>query len=177
MKKILLAVLMIPISLFCCAQYYDDSPQLVISSDAALLLNKPVSTTNYPGVGATAKITIPTGNFSDIVLIGSLMSFRGKEVVKGNKTVKAQARNLLPLLIGYRRYLNPLYNYNTWYIEPRVGLTLDGTKNRAITVGAALGYLINNKIDLSIRYQSFGGSEYAHLSFLGLNIGYGFSLH
>ncbi|GGH56460.1 hypothetical protein GCM10011379_00070 [Filimonas zeae] len=156
-----------------CAQYYDDSPSLVLGLDAAFPLTAGMSDKNKPGIGGTAKYTLPIGERSDFVLAGSLMSFMGKK--QPNKSANFKARNILALMAGYRYYLSPLYNYNTLYIEPKLGLTADGTKHLAGTYGVALGYLINNKIDLSARYQGFGGNTNS-LSFIAIGIGYGFSL-
>lgn len=158
------------------SQYYDDSPQLVFSLDAAFPVNADAKLTNGLGLGGTTKLTIPLGEYSDLVLAGSIMSFTGKTFTKYGKTYKGARRNILPVMVGYRYYLSPLYNSNTWYVEPRVGVTIDGTKNQALTFGAALGYLINNKVDLSARYQSFSG-QFNGLSFFSVGIGYSFSLN
>lgn len=159
------------------AQYYDDSPQLVFSLDGATPLNQPAKTYNGVGVGGSAKIAFPIGEFSDFVIAGSLMTFSGKNYVDAYKlNRKAAKRNIAVAMVGYRYYLSPLFYYNTWYIEPRIGLTADGTKHQAVTFGGALGYLINNKVDLTLRYQAFGGQYNNSMSFISFGVGYGFSL-
>ena len=157
------------------AQYYDDAPQLVLGVEGSKILNSPASNAYLPGVSGTAKLTLPVGDFSDIVFAGSIMAFPGKEYTAVNgKKVSPKARMMAAAMFGYRYYLTPLVEYNTWYVEPRIGLMLDGTKNQQATIAAVVGYLINNKIDLYAKYQAFGGND--KLSFLSLGIGYGFSL-
>lgn len=176
MRRIFGIIVFIMVSKTLSAQYYDDAPQLSFGIDAAFPLNKEAKVYQGMGLGGTAKLALPLGEYTDVVFSGTLMSFAGEKYVKNSRNYKAPRRNIAVGMIGYRYYLSPLYNYNTFYIEPRVGLTLDGTKHQAFTFGAALGYLINNKIDLSAKYQSFGGGLRT-LSFVSLGVAYGFSLN
>lgn len=154
-------------------QYYDDGPVLSFNGDIAFATSKPLSSTHYPGVGGTLKLALPVSDYGDVVFSGSIMSFYGKKQQQVNgKQVNYKSRNIATAMVGYRQYISPLALYNTWYIEPRAGVTLDGTKYRPLTYGVGLGYLVNNKIDISARYQ--GNSRF---SFFGLSLGYGITLN
>ncbi len=69
-----------------------------------------------------------------------------------------------------------------FYIEPQLGYTSfgstqngDGGSEGAFTYAGNIGYLINNAVDISARYES-SRKEGSNLSHIGLRIAYSFNL-
>lgn len=119
------------------------------------------------GVGTAGQVTITTG----------YSSFKGA----GNDPDFKSTESAIPLLIGYR------HNFNGFFVEPQIGYGVYNYKENsfefgyytetdgAFTWAAGAGYVFNNGIEVSARYQS-GGKEGWNVSMFGLRLGYNFSL-
>jgi hypothetical protein len=85
------------------------------------------------------------------------------------------------MLLGYR------HNFNGFFVEPQIGYAIYPYKENsqdngfstetgsAFTWAAGFGYVFNNKMEVSARYQT-GGSEGVNVGMFGLRLGYNFSL-
>lgn len=155
------------------AQYYDASPSLVLNVEGA----QPVSNwklINSGGIGGSLKLRIPSGQVSDVILSATLMQFMGKTFNKrksnGNLTATA--------LAGYRYYLNPLADYSSFYIQADAGLGAVGKDFIVPAIGGSLGYLINDRIDLSVRGLTALSSDIKkQIRFISIGVGYGLNFH
>jgi len=120
------------------------------------------------GVGTTGQVTLTTG-YSKFKNAGDWDDFAATE-------------SAVPLLIGYR------HNFNGFFVEPQIGYGIYNYKENswedgyyedtggAFTWAAGVGYVFNNKIEVSGRYQA-GGRNGWNVSMFGLRLGYNFSLN
>ena len=120
------------------------------------------------GVGTTGQVTLTTG----------YSSFKGA----GDDEDFKSTESAIPLLIGYR------HNFNRFFVEPQLGYGIYTYKENsfengyytetdgAFTWAAGVGYVFNNKIEVSGRYQG-GGKEGWNVQMFGLRLGYNFSLN
>ena len=149
-------------------------------------------------IGAGGDLLLPTGFAADYFKTGIGFSVKGlfgvgtagqititSGYVGFKTTIPAEiattSGRLIPLLLGYR------HNFNGFFVEPQVGYAVlgltasDGVDYYTDSEGgfswaAGIGYLFNNKVEVSARYQasSKGGETDA---FFGLRLGYNFSLN
>lgn len=165
-----------------------------------------VSVTGYAQKGTTkigvgADVGIPVGDFGDAVKTGfggyakglfgigeagqitfttGYSSFKAK----GSSDEGSGSLNIIPLLAGYR------HNFSGFYAEPQIGYNIYGMKVKAdglkvstsdggLGWAVGFGYVVSD-FDLGLRYQggkpSGGGSESSDWSFVGIHVGYNFSL-
>jgi hypothetical protein len=118
------------------------------------------------GVGQSGAVTFTTG-------------YTGlKEIADFDET--STKAGIVPLLVGYR------HNFNGFFVEPQLGYGLYPYKHsswegfytetgNAFTWALGAGYMFNNKIEVSARYQS-GTSTGTTIGIFGLRLGYNFSL-
>ena len=129
------------------------------------------------GVGAYVKAMLGVGEAGAVTFTTGYSAF--KEIADYGDDVATTA-TIVPILLGYR------HNFNGFFVEPQIGYALypyklnseDGfyTDNEgAFTVAAGLGYVFNNKIEVSARYQTAKRAGY-NVGVLGLRLGYNFSL-
>ncbi len=120
------------------------------------------------GVGQAGAVTFTTG-YSSFKEAGDFEDF-------------TSTQGVAPLLIGYR------HSFNGFFVEPQIGYGIYTYKETsaengyytesggAFTWAAGVGYVFNNKIEVSARYQ-IGSSEGESASMFGLRVGYNFSLN
>ena len=117
------------------------------------------------GVGKSGQITLTSG-FSAFKESGEWDDF-------------TTTQTIVPLLIGYRA------NFNQFFVEPQMGYAMFGNKYvsndgfstesiGAFTWAAGAGYVFNNKIEVSARYQS-SSREGSSGNLFGLRLGYNFT--
>jgi hypothetical protein len=150
---------------------------------------------NY--VGGGADLSLPLGVFADDFNKGVGFYVKGllgvgqsgavtfttgytalKEIADFDET--STKAGIVPLLVGYR------HNFNGFFVEPQLGYGLYPYKHsswegfytetgNAFTWALGAGYMFNNKIEVSARYQS-GTSTGTTIGIFGLRLGYNFSL-
>lgn len=178
---VLLFVLLLTSARFAHAQYYDASPSMVLGVEAGVPVGV-LSNTQTLGAGLTGKIRLPAGLMSDVIFSGNIMGFFGKSNTNTNTNTGTKSTNpgiakIFSGFVGYRYYLTPLWNYNSFYIQGDVGLSAITSKIINPVIAPSLGYLINDKIDLALRYQSIlSGPERRRYSFISFGLAYGFNL-
>lgn len=173
----LLFVLLLTSARYANAQYYDASPSLMLGLEAGVPLGV-LSNTQTLGGGLTGKIRLPSGLMSDVIFSGNIMGFFGKSTSNTNgKNQHSGIAKIFSGFVGYRYYLTPLWNYNSFYIQGDVGLSAITSKIINPVIAPSLGYLINDKVDLALRYQSIlSGPEHRRYSFISFGLAYGFNL-
>jgi len=120
------------------------------------------------GIGTAGQITFTTG-FSSFKMEGSSDDFK-------------MTMRVIPLLAGYRHY------FNGFFAEPQLGYGIYGARIKtdieglegsdsegAFTWALGAGYIFNDQIEVSARYQS-GSRDGSSISLFGLRVGYNFSL-
>jgi hypothetical protein len=122
------------------------------------------------GVGTAGQVTLTTG----------YSSFKAK----GSNDILKMTINVLPVLAGYRHYFSGLF------AEPQIGygnytakikgededLEIDGKDSEgSFTWAIGGGYVFNEKLEVSVRYQSANRND-SNLGLFGLRVGYNFSL-
>ena len=151
---------------------------------------------NY--VGGGADLSLPLGDFANDFKRGMGFYIKGmlgvgqsgavsfttgysgfKEIADFDETTTTAG--IVPLLVGYR------HNFNGFFVEPQLGYALypykhnsweDGfytNTGHAFTWALGAGYMFNNKIEVSARYQT-GTSTGTTIGIFGLRLGYNFSL-
>ena len=151
---------------------------------------------NY--IGGGADLSMPLGVFADDFNKGAGLYIKGllgvgqsgavtfttgytglKEIADFDETTTKVG--IVPLLVGYR------HNFNGFFVEPQLGYGLYPYKHNswedgfytedggAFTWALGAGYMFNNKIEVSARYQS-GTSTGTTIAIFGLRLGYNFSL-
>src|SRR5699024_5401748 len=127
------------------------------------------------GIGGTVKGMYGIGTAGQVELTLGYISFGMKE----SSSTASASTGIIPIMVGYRHHFNGLY------VEPQLGLSMLKTKvdvmghtasSSTSAFGWALGagYLFND-FDVSLRYQSASKNGNS-LGFLGLRLGYNFSL-
>jgi hypothetical protein len=128
------------------------------------------------GVGVYVKGMFGVGKSGQVTFTSGYSSF--KET--GEWDDYTTTESVVPLLIGYRA------NLNSFFVEPQLGYAVFGQKYSsddgfstesmgAFTWAAGVGYVFNNKIEVSARYQS-ASKEGSSATYFGFRLGYNFSL-
>lgn len=159
------------------AQYYDSSPSIVLGVGGAIPLGDLGTRQGIGGV-LNGQLRLPAGLMSDVILTGSVAAFKGKTYTQPvtNKKVTSGLGAMISGFVGYRYYLNPLSDYNSFYLQGDAGLTARSLKSINLAIVPSLGYLMNDKLDLSLKYQKIFISS-SDFSFISLGIAYGFNFN
>lgn len=153
------------------AQYYDSAPQLVLGFGPAIPTGILGDQQKFGGYGA-AQLRLAAGERSDILITAQVSAFRGKTYMVNRKAINSGLLAMGTGLIGYRYFLNPLSDYNSFYIQGDAGLAVRTLKFIKPTVVPSFGYLMNDRLDLNIKYQAILSSP--SMSYVTLGIAYGF---
>ncbi len=159
--KLTLIALAVLLSAKSFAQSANANPSLSIGLEVGIPASKGFSDYSSVGIGGSAKLAIPVVTNGAVTLSAGYISFSGKTF----SGVKFPAFNTIPFKAGFR-YRFP----SNLYIEPQLGITSakfkGGSSETSFTYAINLGYIINNMIDLSARYEALtkGGTT----SFIGL---------
>jgi hypothetical protein len=124
------------------------------------------------GIGGSAKALFGIGNAGQITFTTGYMSFGGKDLPEGYKATLS----VIPFMAGYRQ------NFSGFYIEPQAGVSMIGAKEKydgesetysttKFTWAAGAGYVINNTVDVGVRYQS-AESEEGNFGIVGIKVAY-----
>jgi hypothetical protein len=130
------------------------------------------------GVGGTAKLAVPIGGGTNLTLTSGLISFSGDETTVGGITFKNKALNFIPIKAGVRHQFVP----GGFYLEPQLGYTSintpdsQGSASGGFTYAANAGFMINNSLDISARYEGISGKNDTNLPFIGARLAYNFKL-
>jgi hypothetical protein len=129
------------------------------------------------GVGGYVKAMFGVGNSDAVTFTTGYTGFKGA----GDFEDVTATQGVVPILLGYR------HNFNGFFVEPQIGYGLypykeTSTENgfysesgNAFTWAAGVGYVFNNKVEVSARYQN-GSADGVSLGMFGLRLGYNFSL-
>jgi hypothetical protein len=174
MKKIYAAMLATVI--FCAGAFAQKGNNFIgIGGDLSLPTGQ-FATYYRAGMGGYIKGLFGVGKSGQVTLTTGYSSFKGV----ANDDVTRTA-GILPLLIGYRA------NFNRFFVEPQIGYALypykmnsfdDGYETltgNAFNWAAGIGYVFNNRVEVSARYQN-GSNGGTTVGFFGLRIGYNISL-
>lgn len=173
--RLLSVLLLITISKIGHAQYYDASPSLVLGAELGNAMGD-LSKSWSVGGGVAGKFRLPAGLLSDVIISGNIMGFAGK-TPQNPKDKKQSLAKIFSGFVGYRYYLTPLWNPNSFYIQGDVGMSAITSKIINPVIAPSIGYLINDKIDLALRYQSIlSGPINRKYSFISFGFSYGFDL-
>lgn len=131
------------------------------------------------GIGGSAKVAIPIFENGAVTLSAGYISFSGKSETIGGVTFKNPALSMIPLKAGLRYTLG---NTSGFYIEPQLGYSIAKVKGASesasgFTYAANVGMLINNMIDLALRYEGASlNKSVGTVSHIGLRAAYSFNL-
>ncbi len=172
MKRLVLIVALGAFGFSASAQNTDDKKAstgttLSIGVEAAYPFGKLGDVSSF-GLGGSAKVAIPAGPGA-VTLSGGYVNFFGKEI--GNTGVKFANTYLIPLKAGYRFNLGE----SGFNFEPQAGYSVGKGSSGGFTYAGNLGYMINNQIDISARYEGISKSG-TTMSFVGLRLAYNFGL-
>lgn len=145
-----------------------ETPSIGVGVDVAFPMGDLADVSKF-GIGGTVKIAFPAGPGAVTVTTGYI-NFSGKDVTVGNLTMTTSSTYLIPFKAGYRLNLGQGFN-----IEPQLGYSAGKNSSGGFTYAAGLGYIINDQVDLSARYEGVSKSG-STLSFIGLRVAYNFSL-
>jgi outer membrane autotransporter protein len=176
-KLVLILAIGAFVSLSASAQQKDENkkaeePSISIGVDAALPMGD-FADVSKTGFGGTAKFAYPAGPGAITVTAGYI-SFSGKSqtvnVGGTTMTISGSSSYLIPMKAGYRFNLGQGFG-----IEPQVGYSVGKNSSGGFTYAGQIGYLINNQIDISARYEGLSKSG-TSWSFIGFRVAYNFSL-
>lgn len=148
---------------------------LSVGVEAGLPVGKDLKDGYNFGIGGSVKAGINVFDGGDVTISAGYVSFMAKTI----GGVKGKALGTVPLKAGLRFRIS-----EGFYGEPQLGYTIakvsgeDGNAN-GFTYAANLGYLINNQIDVAVRYEAWSKSENGvsiNPSFVGLRLAYQFPL-
>lgn len=129
------------------------------------------------GMGGYVKGMFGVGTAGQVTLTTGYTGFKGA----GDFEDLTATQGVVPILLGYR------HNFNGFFVEPQIGYGLYPYKEtsqefgfysesgNAFTWAAGVGYVFNNKVEVSARYQ-VGSADGVSLGMFGLRLGYNFSL-
>jgi len=123
------------------------------------------------GIGATAKLGYAVIQDGRITFQTGYINFLGKSIGNSEFEIKTESLGLIPLKLGFQ-YQFPSGRV---YLEPQLGYSIftgDGSTS-AFTYAFNIGYYIQPKLDLSLRYEG-ATKEGGTLSHMGLRIAYHF---
>lgn len=126
------------------------------------------------GIGGSANVAFPVGGGTALTLSGGYISYSGDEF--GN--TKLPAKNFIPIKAGVRYQFVP----GGFYLEPQLGYTsinspgLGSSSSGGFTYAAKAGYMVNNKIDISARYEAVSLKNDVLYPQIGFRAAYNFSL-
>ena len=127
------------------------------------------------GIGGSAKLVLPlSSNWDGTISVGYIGFSRSKF----DTAINENTFTTIPFKAGIRYRAN-----SGLYVEPQVGYTQIKDKNTEgsgqFTYALNVGYLINNMIDLSVRYEGFSGKfnggSTESVKLLGLRLAYNFN--
>lgn len=166
MKKIFIAIAAIALSTAAKAQTtYSAGLEVGLPSGDA-------STVSGTAFGGSVKGVFALGGSKNSAITGNVgfLSFGGKDITVFGITVKSPSVTAIPVKVGYRYSAE-----GGFYAEPQVGMTFfsGGGSGSGFTYAANLGYIINEKFDLSARYESakIEGGSWNHI---GIRLAYVF---
>jgi hypothetical protein len=152
------------------AQPANANPSVSIGVDVGIPASKDFRDVSKVGIGGSAKLAVPVVNNGAVTLSAGFLSFSGKSYGVG----KYPTLNLIPFKAGFR-YRFP----SNLYIEPQLGITIEKAKGysgstSSFTYAGNIGYIVNNVIDLSARYEAMtkGGTS----SYIGLRAAFNIPL-
>ena len=138
---------------------------LSIGAEVGLPMSSGFKQSFSVGFGGSAKAAFGIFDGGAVTLSAGYMTFGGKN---GN-TVKF---NVIPVKAGLR------YNLASGvYAEPQLGMSFTsfgGFSSSAFTYALGIGTIINNQIDIGVRYEAM--SKTGTTSFLGARVAYNFGL-
>jgi hypothetical protein len=177
MKKIKITIVAIA-ALLSVESFAQGRPSLSIGAELGVPSGD-LDETRKIGIGGTAKLAVPIGGGTALTLTSGLISFSGDEFrnVLG-QTIKLKALNFIPIKAGVRHQFVP----GGFYLEPQLGYTSintpdsQGSASGGFTYAANAGYMFNNKVDLSARYEGISAKNDVTLPFIGFRLAYNFSL-
>lgn len=161
--KLTLIALAVLLSAKSFAQSANANPSLSIGLEVGFPTSSSFSNYYNTGIGGSSKLAIPVINNGAVTLSAGYISFPGKTFA----SVKYPSYNLIPFKAGFR-YKFP----SNFYIEPQLGITsakVKGASNSEspFTYAGNLGYIINNIVDLSARYEVMNAKG-GNTSYIGL---------
>jgi hypothetical protein len=177
MKKVFLAICIASISVTGYAQ--SGTTKIGVGADLAIPVGD-FGDLAKTGFGGYAKGLFGIGEAGQITFTTGYSSFKAK----GSNSEESATLNIIPLLAGYRQ------NFSGFYAEPQIGYNIFGLKYKGGGQSASdseggfawavgFGYVVKN-VDLGVRYQggkpSGGGDGSSDWSFVGIHVGYNFSL-
>src|SRR5262245_11190285 len=121
------------------------------------------------GVGGYVKAMLGVGESGAVTFTTGYSSFKAG----GDDPDLTVTQGIAPLLFCYR------HNFNGLFVEPQIGYAIFNYKENSqewgyytesgggFTWAAGVGYVFNNKVEVSARYQA-GGNEGQTLSMFGL---------
>lgn len=124
------------------------------------------------GIGGSADFDFNVGAGTALTLSAGYISFSGDEIANN---VKLPAVNFIPIKAGVRYFVVP----SLIYLEPQLGYTSISTPNSSSATGgftyAAKAGVRFSGFDVSARYEGVSRNN-ENLNFIGLRLGYNFSL-
>lgn len=144
------------------AQSANTTPSLSIGLEVGFPVSDNFSSLYNAGVGGSAKLAIPVVTNGSVTLSAGYISFSGNKF----SGMRFPSLTLLPFKAGFR-YRTP----GNLYFEPQLGITsikLKGANSSetSFTIAGNVGYIINNIVDLSARYEVM--TKGSTRSFIGL---------
>ena len=123
------------------------------------------------GIGGSAKAAFGIFEGGAVTVSAGYMTFSGKTITIGGQSFKAGSLNVIPVKVGLRYMLG-----GGIYGEPQLGMSFIGNGGgSAFTYAAGLGTIINNQIDIGVRYEAFSKNS-STSSFIGARVAYNFGL-
>ena len=128
--------------------------------------------TSSIGIGGSVKAAIPVFDGGAFTLSAGYMTFSGKTVDILGQSFKFGSLGMIPIKAGLRFVIS-----EGFYGEPQLGYTLySGSGNSgAFTYAANLGFMVNNSVDISARYEAASKNS-STISFIGARIAYSFGM-
>lgn len=178
MKRVYLAIL--GTVLFAASGFAQKGNNAIsVGAEAALPVGTLSDATSF-GIGGSVKGLYGIGSAGQITLTSGYSTFSAKKELKELLGASKITQGVIPILAGYR------HNFNGFFAEPQIGYGVytgkikggmfeSNSSEGAFTWAIGAGYVFNKKVEAGVRYQS-GSSDGESSGFIGLRVGYNFSL-
>lgn len=172
MKKLVFITLLLVVGVATSAQQTNDKKKATTGMSIGAELALPIgdfADISGIGIGGSAKLAIPVGD-GNATLSAGYVNFSAKDFTVAGITVKGSSTYLIPIKAGYRFNLGE----GGFNFEPQAGYSVGKNSGGGFTYAGNIGYLINNQVDLSLRYEGVSKSG-GSIAMIGLRVAYHFS--
>jgi len=159
------------------AQFYQERSRTTVGIGLELEIPTTIGFKDwhYPGVAGSLRLGYQLNDYFDFVAVGTLARFLQKDS-NTDSAYYSPSITLTGLSGGVRFHMAEVMDEGFFYLQPQVGVSAIGIRkprfSGSYSIGA--GYVIDERFDVSLRYQGLLGKN--KLEFIGVGLAYQLNL-